>query len=181
MRTARRRRARHIFLAATLVLVWASTTDAQPPAGALDALESTLRPRSPVEVTRGDGTRVKGRFETVEQGKLMLVVGERRVAIEERDVRKVVSSRHDPLWNGPLIGAAAGALLGLIPDYYDDCEECHDSLYVSMAVGAGVGLLVDVLRRERQTVYQAPAGGGIQFGLAVGRGRMGLAARVSWD
>jgi hypothetical protein len=50
-----------------------------------------------------------------------------------------------------------------------------------MAVGAGVGLLVDVLRRERQTVYQAPAGGGIQFGLAVGRGRMGLAARVSWD
>jgi hypothetical protein len=55
---------------------------------------------------------------------------------------------NDPLWNGLLIGAAAGALLGLIPDHYDDCEECHDSLYASVAVGAGVGVLVDALRRK---------------------------------
>lgn len=56
--------------------------------------------------------------------------------------------RNDPLWNGLLIGAAAGALLGLIPDHYDDCEECHDSLYASVAVGAGVGLLIDALHRK---------------------------------
>jgi len=48
--------------------------------------------------------------------------------------------------DGALIGAGVGALIGLIPDHYDDCEECHDSFYASIGVGAGVGLLVDVLR-----------------------------------
>ena len=56
--------------------------------------------------------------------------------------------RRDSVLNGVLIGAGIGALLGLIPDYYDDCEECHDSLYASIAVGAGIGLVVDLLRSD---------------------------------
>ena len=55
-------------------------------------------------------------------------------------------ARRDSLLNGVLIGAGVGALAGLIPDHYDDCEECHDSLYASIGVGAGVGLLIDALR-----------------------------------
>ena len=52
--------------------------------------------------------------------------------------------RHDSL-NGVLMGAGVGALW-LDPQFYDDCEECHDSLYASIAVGAGIRLLIDALR-----------------------------------
>jgi hypothetical protein len=38
-----------------------------------------------------------------------------------------------------LTGAGIGALAGTIPDYYDDCEECHDSLYVSTVVAPQSG------------------------------------------
>jgi hypothetical protein len=71
-----------------------------------------------------------------------LLDGEREAADQS------VATRRDSLLNGLLIGAAAGAALGLIPDYFDDCEECHDSLYASIAVGAGIGLLVDAFAPE---------------------------------
>jgi hypothetical protein len=72
----------------------------------------------------------------------------RAISLERSTLDQAVS-RRDSLLNGVLIGAAVGGLLGLIPDHYDDCEECHDSLYGSIAVGAGVGLLVDFLRVDR--------------------------------
>jgi len=80
-----------------------------------------------------------------------------------------------------LIGAAAGAALGLIPDYYDDCEECHDSLYASTAVGEGVGLLIDALRVSRRVVYETPTTGRpMHLEVAVGRHAVGLRAIVRW-
>lgn len=47
-------------------------------------------------------------------------------------------TRRNSLLNGVLIGAGVGTLLGLIPDHDDDCEECHDSPYASIGVGARV-------------------------------------------
>ena len=88
--------------------------------------------------------------------------------------------RHDSLLNGVLIGAGVGALLGLIPDYYDDCEECHDSLYASIAVGAGIGLLIDALRTSRPAVSRATADSPVQIGVAVGRRRTGIGASIRW-
>jgi hypothetical protein len=66
--------------------------------------------------------------------------------------------RRDPIWNGLLIGAGVGAVLGLIPDHYDDCEECHDTLYGSIAMGAGVGLLIDLLRDGQSSTPQKREG-----------------------
>jgi ElaB/YqjD/DUF883 family membrane-anchored ribosome-binding protein len=170
-----------IVVAAMLVLGCGRTADAQPIASSFEALQATLKAQSPIEVTRDDGTRVKGLFQTVEGGRLVLAAGERRLTIDQGEVRRIDTRRHDSLWNGALIGAGIGALLGLIPDYYDDCEDCHDSLYASIAVGAGVGLLVDALRRERQTVYKSPAGDSLLLGLAAGRSRVSLAATVRWQ
>jgi hypothetical protein len=86
----------------------------------------------------------------------------------------------DPVWNGLLIGAAIGGALGLIPDYYDDCEECHDSLYASIAVGAGVGLLVDALRGRPAGGSPPPAGDPVQITAAVGRRGLGVKATIRW-
>ena len=88
--------------------------------------------------------------------------------------------RHDSLLNGVLIGAGIGALVGLIPDYYDDCEECHDSLYGSIAVGAGIGLLVDALRTDRTTVTHATPERPVRIHATVGKRRSGIGATIRW-
>ena len=89
------------------------------------------------------------------------------------------SSERDSVLNGVLIGAAIGGGLGLIPDYYDDCEECHDSLYASIAVGAGVGLLVDLLRDDRRPVSpQSPRA--LRLDAAVTPNRLRLGGAIRW-
>jgi hypothetical protein len=98
-----------------------------------------------------------GRFETASPESLVLLVDGERRQLPASSVGEVRTRRQDAVWNGLIIGAAVGALAGLIPDYYDDCEECHDSLYLSFAVGAGVGVVIDLLRQERRLVYAAPS------------------------
>ena len=73
-----------------------------------------------------------------------------------------------------------GALLGLIPDHYDDCEECHDSSYGSIAVGAGIGLLVDLLRNEKHPPAPSHQEDGLRLGVAVSRGAVGFGGRIAW-
>jgi hypothetical protein len=86
----------------------------------------------------------------------------------------------DSVLNGILIGAAVGGLLGLIPDYYDDCEECHDSLYASIAVGAGIGLLVDLLRDRRQAPSPSETRDGLHVDVAIRRRTVGMGWRLAW-
>jgi hypothetical protein len=88
--------------------------------------------------------------------------------------------KRDSLWNGVIIGASAGALLGLIPDYYDDCEECHDSLYISIAVGAGIGLVVDLLRSGGPPASPSRSQGGFHMNVAVNRRVVGVTGRFAW-
>ena len=95
----------------------------------------------------------------------------------------VQPARRDSVLNGVLIGAGVGALLGLIPDYYDDCEECHDSLYWSIAVGAGIGLLVDLLRGGGGGAGAGAPGTPsktVRVDVSVAPSRVGFSGRVGW-
>jgi hypothetical protein len=86
----------------------------------------------------------------------------------------------DAVWNGLLIGAGVGALLGLIPDHYDDCEECHDSLYASIAVGAGVGVLIDWLRTGKSSPSKASKPDALHMGVTASPRALGLVGRIAW-
>ncbi len=88
--------------------------------------------------------------------------------------------QRDSVLNGVLIGAGVGALLGLIPDYYDDCEECHDSLYASIAVGAGVGLVVDLLRSGTRPALRPQSDDRFQMNIAGGRRAVGVRGIFRW-
>jgi hypothetical protein len=103
-----------------------------------------------------DGRRVTGAVEAVSETALLVRMGTQTETVALERLLEVRVRRHDPLWNGVLVGAGVGALAGLVPDYYDDCAECHDPLFGSIAVGAGIGLLVDVLKRGMRLVYRAP-------------------------
>lgn len=89
-------------------------------------------------------------------------------------------TRRDSLLNGVLIGAGVGALVGLIPDRYDDCEECHDSLYASIGVGAGVGLLVDLLRVESNAASSAGPRTSLWLGVGPPSARLRVGGVVRW-
>ena len=83
----------------------------------------------------------------------------------------------DSVWNGLLIGAGVGALLGLIPDHYDDCEECHDSMYASIAVGAGIGVVIDLLRSGKPSPSSKEP---LRMGVTVSPRSLDLAGRIAW-
>ena len=103
----------------------------------------------------------------------------RTMAIEEGGVIQSGTRHHDSVLNGVLIGAGVGGLLGLIPDYFDDCEECHDSLYASIAVGAGIGLLVDLLRTDNRPVN--PAVGYRPVNVSIARRGIRVQQIIRWD
>ena len=90
------------------------------------------------------------------------------------------AKRRDSVLNGVLIGAGVGGLLGLIPDHYDDCEECHDSLYASIAVGAGVGLVVDLLRGDTRPAAPSRFTERVRVGVASGRRVVSLRGVFRW-
>jgi ElaB/YqjD/DUF883 family membrane-anchored ribosome-binding protein len=162
------------------VFLTAHAVTAQPVAS-LDQLASVLTSQTSVDVTTTDGKRVRGTLASVDRNHLRLATAGREIDIRTDQVRKIETRRRDSLWNGLLIGAGVGAALGLIPDYYDDCEECHDSLYGSIAAGAGVGLLIDALRSSRRVVYEAPTDkSSTHVGVAVGRESIAVRATLRW-
>jgi hypothetical protein len=86
----------------------------------------------------------------------------------------------DSVVNGVLIGAGIGTILGLIPDYYDDCEECHDSLYASIAVGAGIGLIIDLLRSDKRPTSPSTSDRRTRLGIVGGRKAFAIRGAVAW-
>jgi hypothetical protein len=87
--------------------------------------------------------------------------------------------RRDSVLNGVLIGASVGFAVGLFADYYDDCEECHDALWGSIAYGAGIGLGLDLLLGATHAVSPpTPYRPLVQFGF--GKKTVGVRGSISW-
>lgn len=78
------------------------------------------------------------------------------IAVPEVALASQGGGRGDSLWNGILIGAGAGAVVGaLVGHAISDCSECS-GFYVPLTfgvlgagVGAGVGAAVDAARHQR--------------------------------
>jgi hypothetical protein len=89
------------------------------------------------------------------------------------------AKRRDSVLDGVLIGASVGFAVGLFADYYDDCEECHDALWGSIAYGAGIGLGLDLLLGARNTV-SPPTPNRPVVQLGVGKKGVGVRGSISW-
>ncbi len=167
-------------LAAASVLV-AAAVFAQAPASSPSRLQHVLKVDDTVIVLVADGNQRRGMVRDVTDTVLSLRTSRGTEVLPLERVREVRVRRADPVWNGVVIGLATGALAGLVPDYYDDCAECHDSLYGSIAVGAGIGLLVDAVTRPTPLVYRAPdAGSTMAFRLETNRRRTALVLSIGF-
>lgn len=170
-----------IGILAGLTLATADSAFAQGLVSSAAELKQAIKTDEAAIIVMTDGRRLTGSVEGVSNTALTLRTRTQTETLPFEGLREVMVRRHDPLWNGVLVGTGIGTLAGLIPDYYDDCAECHDALYGSMALGAGIGLLVDVFVRSTRLVYRAPVREQkISLGWHVTGRRIGLALRWSF-
>jgi hypothetical protein len=148
------------------------------PAQTLDDMARKVRPGQTVVVTDTSGARIHGRLLDVSPSEMVVDAdGTRRV--EASAIAKV--QRTDSVWNGLLIGAAAGGVVAML-----GISETRgsDSVYVwgygmswaLPAAGATVGALLD--KAVTATIYVAPAR--TTGGSSPGPGAGQLAVHVAW-
>lgn len=115
-----------------------------------------------LQIVLDDGSTHRGRLRTLDRLSLTINEGSKAVTFELARVKEV-GRRGDRLWNGPTLGALVGvAATGVV--MLSECGErpgrCPDKaefMLTYTAVGAGVGLLVDVLHVGFTTVYRRRA------------------------
>jgi hypothetical protein len=97
--------------------------------------------------------------------------------------RGTVSRRRDTLWNGVLVGAGVGALLGALGGQaLIDCSECAGFNVpltfgvLGAGVGAGVGAGIDALRHTRSPIPNTP--GRVTVTPLLGKGQRAVVALV---
>jgi hypothetical protein len=146
---------------------------------------------STVYVLDDMGTEVSGRFLSLNPDSVVLLVDGVERRFESDHVRRI-QKRGDSLRNGALIGAIAGAAMGLLAGGISDCPgndpggSCPGTraaiAFVSTAVYAGIGSGIDALIPGRTTLYSAPprapsTGGRPTARLSGGRATVSLTLR----
>ena len=184
------------------ILVWgplllgsARAVDAQPAgqtgpsvAHSFDELMSRIQPGATVFVTDSAGHEVRGRLSDLTDTSLNLVVDGKPRAFSQANVGLIEQRQPDSLWNGLLIGVAAGAapaVYWLLADP-NECggSICMDDLAVGVIPGAAIGLVIDAVIKRKVVVYRSvprsPTGTAIAVAPIVARHRKGVAWTVSF-
>lgn len=153
-------------------------------AATLSEAVRALRVGDRVVVTGPSGETLRGRVES--PGPLTVSPpGAAAVEVVEADVARLAVLRADPLWNGALIGLAVGASVVLAADCNSPgCDEVQPyAVPAVLALGVGVGALVDHLHRGEVVLYEAgPDRGRAALSVAplIGPARRGIAFTLRW-
>jgi len=113
-----------------------------------------------VTVRLTDGKVREGSVTELNQTELVIASKSGTERIMAPRIQEVSRRHRDSLWNGLIIGAAAGALMGWAAIAANDCDydECGEAGVVpgGIVIGAALGTGLDLLLRERQVLYRAP-------------------------
>lgn len=159
----------------------------QRPANSFANLPLLVRPGDRIQVIDRAGREVRGRIAQLSPAAIRLSADGREEEIREEDVVLIRQQRADSLLNGTLIGAGIGAGAGLLMeaacsgDSY--CAEAPNgqAFVGGMVWGAGIGLLVDVLKKTPRDVFRAsPGRAALQVGGFAGRGRATALVTLRW-
>jgi hypothetical protein len=184
---------------AAVVLLAAMTMPSPAGAGevahSLEDLGRRLEPGQKVQILERSGRLSEGMVTELTGSSLTLLAAEAR-AIAADDILRV-DQEGDSVRNGILIGAGSGAALGLLTalayaslseeEKSITCPECGSpSTMVGtyVVLGAGLGWLIDGLKKGRTRLYQAPLArtsrATVTVAPVVGKGRRGLTVAVGF-
>jgi hypothetical protein len=143
-----------------VILLAASPASGQEVATTFEELRQIVRIDESISVTDSEGATHKGRLASLSASSLELRQGSRPwTTFTERDVNNVATVRPDPLWNGIVIGFAAGAVpVALV----GAAASAPPSDVAAVAAGYGTiglltGVLIDVLNKQTIPIYIHPA------------------------
>lgn len=124
----------------------------------LTSLRSTMKAGERVRVIDRSGRSTSGRLVVVLPSAIRLVSGAITREVPRDDIA-LIRRDGDSLWNGSVWGAAVGTAVAL--KYIGDvnCTRCStaETVSVSLAlggIGAGLGVLLDLMVRDEQILYQ---------------------------
>jgi hypothetical protein len=135
-----------------------------------------------ITVVTTDGTTGKGVLTAIDASGVTLTLSTGTVRY---DVSQIVEVRRrgDSVWNGALIGSAAGGAFGLL-GYAHPCSgrSCYREEFLGAfaTLGLGVGLAIDALRVGSTSVYRQPSPRRVAILPLVGRQRFGAAALLTF-
>ncbi len=141
-------------------------TPGQPTAGAFGDLAGLVAIGDTVCVVDASGRETRERIVSISDVHLTVTAAGPDRVFHADTIRRVDRWRRDSIWNGVLMGAGAGALVGLGVGRSADSRscprsavECGQGVLIGTAGGAIWGALggwvVDALIRKRETVYAA--------------------------
>jgi len=120
----------------------------------------TLEQHDTVEITETNGTTYKARLTSISDRTLTVTSQGAPRTLTETQVLQIRHGRRDSLWNGSLIGLAAGAGAGVVAvastcPNDPECSAIATVVFVPTfaAGGAAVGALIDTLIRKQETVF----------------------------
>jgi len=139
----------------------AQTNPVAEPVRPLD-LQQKLKTGERITVRLKDGRLLKGPVLAVTDTELSISTKNGSEKIAAPLIREVTSRQPDKVWNGLIIGALTGALMGALANFANDCDrnECGEVFVVpgGAAIGALVGSGIDLLWRPKQVLYRAGTG-----------------------
>lgn len=147
------------ILVAVCSLLMTTNAFAQQPADSTD-LRQNIKIGQKVTARLTDRTEFKGTVLELSEAQLVLATKSGTERIAAARIGEVSWRHKDKLWNGLIVGAVAGGLMGLASNAANDCDynECGESAVVpgGIAIGAALGIGLDLLWHQKQVLYRAP-------------------------
>lgn len=150
------------FLLIAFSLAVPETAGAQPAARTFDELAKRLGRADEVWITDATGKETKSTVVTIGTSTLTVNTKHGPLDLKAADIVRIRQKRPDPIWNGMLIGALAGAAYPLwyfsrMYETGESLRENVDGVGVGAVAGACVGAWIDRRVRGRKTIYERPA------------------------
>jgi hypothetical protein len=121
-------------------------------------LQGRIQPGATISVTDATGREVSGKLSALSETSLTLVLHGTTRSYMQSDVSLIRKRQSDSLWNGLLIGMAAGSAPSIYWLFADPNEcggsLCLDDLVVGMMPAAAIGVVVDAAIRRKVIIYR---------------------------
>ena len=155
-----------LVLSTLPVFAQGTAVPSRGPVNSFDDLWTKVKSGDTVYVLDANARETTGTFERVSAASMSLLVDGQIREIPLSDIRQV-ARRGDSLWNGALIGAAFGGVLGAVASTsLNDQSQCSDPncitsgervavALVSAGLYGAIGAGIDALIHGRTVVYRA--------------------------